>query len=235
MKKGLIVVLVLVLIVGIVLALTTCGKKTEEPTKEITVTEAPKPTEAPKASEAPKPAEPAPAAYADALDEIQKLIDAGEYYPAAQAVAACRETYPEAGAECDALWQKIKEAVADRRPETGERERTFRYQGGNRVEISSASGDVDLTVTGQDGQGSARYYVREGESVSFYLPCYRFNVAYKVGDIWFDDEIGFGEFCEENSDSLAFRYAEQPGWVIFHFAEGDPAVQVTGDRIVPSA
>ena len=235
MKKGLIVVLVLVLIVGIVLALTMCGKKTEEPTKEIAATEAPKPTEAPKATEAPKPEEPAPAAYADALAEIRKLIDAGEYYPAAQAVAACRETYPEAGAECDALWQEIKEAVADRRPETGEMERTFRYQGGNRVEISSASGDVDMTVTGLDGQGSARYYVREGESVSFYLPCYRFSVDYKVGDIWFDDEIGFGEFCEENNGSLVFRYAEQPGWVIFHFAEGDPAVQITGDRIVPGA
>ncbi len=250
MKKSWIILLIVLLIIAVILAFTTCGKNksAEEPTKELsTATEAPAapaPTEAPaKAEEPAKTEEPAPAkeepaapSYAAALEEIGSLIDSGSYYEAAQAIAACRETYPESAAECDALWQQIKDALAENRPETGMLERSFLYQGGNRVTISSESGDVDLTVTGRHREGYARYYIREGESVSFYLPCYRFDVDYTTGDIWFDDEIGFGEFGEAHSyeDGLHFRYKEVPGWVIFHFAEGNPEVQSFVENIVPT-
>ncbi len=42
--------------------------------------------------------------------------------------------------------------------------------------------------------GIARCCCREGESVNFYVPCCSFDVDYAKGDIWFDDEIGSGEF-----------------------------------------
>ena len=235
MKKSVVIILIVVLIIAVVLGITTCGKNKEEPTKEVAVaTEAPTPAPAtPAPTEAPKE-ESAPA-YTDALAKIRALLNEGKYYEAAQAIAACRETYPESAAECDELWEQIRLALADRRPESGELERTFKYFGGNRIEISSESGDVDMTVTARNGEGYARYYVREGETASFYLPCYSFDVNYKVGDIWFDDEIGFGEFCEESYvNGPTFKYADVPGWVIFHFAEGNPEVQSVRDNIVPA-
>ncbi len=238
MKKTWIIILIAVLIIAVIIGVTTCGKNkpAEEPTKEVAATEAPaKP--APTPTEAPvKAEEPAPApAYTDALEEIRSLIAEGKYYEAAQAVVACRETYPEAAEECDALWEQIKQDLADRRPETGVMERTFRYQGGNRIEISSEAKDVELTVTSLEGHGYARYYIREGESVTFYLPCYRFSATYNVGEIWFDDEIGFGEFCENRTldGGLRFKYSDVPGWVVFHFIQGNPDVQVRGENIVP--
>ena len=239
MKKTWIIVLVVVLSVAVILALTGCGKKpAEEPAKEVPATEAPAPTKAPAPTEAPAPKaeEPAAPAYAASLEEIKGLIAGEEYYDAAKAVVACREKWPESASECDALWQQIKDALADKRPETGEMERTFQYQGGNIVSISSDSGDIDLTITSRGGHGTARYYVREGETANFYVPCYGFDVDYTRGDIWFDDEIGFGEFGESSSytDGLQFRYMEVPGWVFFHFAEGNPEVQNIADRIVPS-
>ena len=239
MKKTWIIVLVVVLSVAVILALTGCGKKpAEEPAKEVPATEAPAPTKAPAPTEAPAPKaeEPAAPAYAASLEEIKGLIAGEEYYDAAKAVVACREKWPESASECDALWQQIKDALADKRPETGETERTFEYQGGNIVSISSDSGDIDLTITSRGGHGSARYYVREGETVNFYVPCYGFDVDYTKGDIWFDDEIGFGEFGESSSypDGLQFRYTEVPSWVLFHFAEGNPEVQNIADRIVPT-
>ena len=239
MKKTWIIVLVVVLSVAVILALTGCGKKpAEEPAKEVPATEAPAPTKAPAPTEAPAPKaeEPAAPAYAASLEEIKGLIAGEEYYDAAKAVVACREKWPESASECDAMWQQIKDALADKRPETGEMERTFQYQGGNIVSITSDSGDIDLTITSRGGHGSARYYVREGETVNFYVPCYSFDVDYTKGDIWFDDEIGFGEFGESSSypDGLEFRYMEIPSWVLFHFAEGNPEVQNIADRIVPT-
>ena len=239
MKKTWIIVLVVVLSVAVILALTGCGKKpAEEPAKEVPATEAPAPTKAPAPTEAPAPKaeEPAAPAYAASLEEIKGLIAGEEYYDAAKAVVACREKWPESASECDAMWQQIKDALADKRPETGEMERSFQYQGGNIVSISSDSGDIDLTITSRGGHGSARYYVREGETVNFYVPCYGFDVDYTKGDIWFDDEIGFGEFGESSSypDGLQFRYTEVPSWVLFHFAEGNPEVQNIADRIVPT-
>ena len=236
MKKTWIIVLVVVLSVAVILTLTGCGKKpAEEPAKEVPATAAPatpKPTEAP----APKAEEPAAPAYAASLEEIKGLIAGEEYYDAAKAIVVCREKWTESASECDALWQQIKDALADKRPETGEMERSFQYQGGNIVSISSDSGDIDLTITSRGGHGSARYYVREGETVNFYVPCYGFDVDYTKGDIWFDDEIGFGEFGESSSypDGLQFRYTEVPSWVLFHFAEGNPEVQNIADRIVPT-
>ena len=237
-NKTWIYVLVAVLVVAIILAFTTCGKNkpAEEPVKAVSTAApaTPAPTKAPAPTEAPKAEEPAPS-YAAALEEIKALINSGKYYEAAQAIVACRESWPESAAECDALWQQIKEALADKRPETGEMERTFLYQGGNIVKITSDEGDIDLTITSRSGHGYARYYVREGESVEFYVPCYGFDVDYTKGDIWFDDEIGFGEFGEPGSyeEGLRFVYTEVPCWVIFHFAEGNPEVQNFGDRIVP--
>ena len=240
MKRSWIIILAVVLVIAFILPLSACGKgKTAEaPATAAPATAAPAtpaPTAKPAAPAATAaPAAPAAPAYADALEEIKAQIGNGEYYDAAKAVVACRETWPEASSECDELWQQIKDALADKRPETGLMERTYQYQGGNLVKISSEHGDIDLTITGKNKQGYARYYIREGESTEFYVPCYKFDVDYTEGEIWFDDEIGFGEFGEEGSyeDGLHFRYAEVPGWVIFHFAEGNPDVQAIGDRIL---
>ena len=42
--------------------------------------------------------------------------------------------------------------------------------------------------------GIARCCCREGETVNNYVPCCGFDVDCAKGDIWFDDEIGSGEF-----------------------------------------
>ena len=111
--------------------------------------------------------------------------------------------------------------------ETGELERSFRYQGGNMINITSEEGDVELKLTSPNAPGVARYYIREGETASFYLPCYKYDVEYTRGDIWFDDEIGFGEFGEthEYENGLRFKYSDEITWVIFYTMHGNPETQ----------
>ena len=43
-----------------------------------------------------------------------------------------------------------------------------------------------------------RFSVRLGETSEIYLPSSHYYVLMKTGDIWFDDDIGFGELGEQD-------------------------------------
>lgn len=168
----------------------------------------------PKASPTPTPA----ADAAAALKDVQKLLDDKKLYDAALACYDGYCDYPDRAADFEALWQRIADACAGKMPKTGELKRSFQYQGGNELHVIAASGNVDLTAVDTDSKESVRVFIREGEEFTINLPSGKFDLSFKLGEIWFDDEIGFGDFCEDypNVQTLDIKYVSDGSWVTYY-------------------
>ena len=136
-----------------------------------------------------------------AIDEAQKLFDAGEYYKAALAVRDCQDEYPnsDAAQKGDEMMSKIKTALKDKEPKTGEIERNFPFFGMNCVRATALTAPFEMIITDtEDEKLNTRFYVRQGDTSEVYLPSSFYSVIIRQGDIWFGDEIGFGELCESS-------------------------------------
>ena len=136
-----------------------------------------------------------------AIDEAQKLFDAGEYYKAALAVRDCQAEYPnsDAAQKGDEMMSEIKTALKDKEPKTGEIERNFPFFGMNCVRATALTGPFEMIITDtEDEKLNTRFYVRQGDTSEVYLPSSFYSVIIRQGDIWFGDEIGFGELCESS-------------------------------------
>ena len=147
---------------------------------------------------------------------IEALIESESYYEAAMAIDAARSQYPDQEDECDTLMGQIKAALQAVEPKTGELERTFQYQGGNQVQLTALSGPLEVTIRDVDKSSNfVRFYVRQFETSLIYLPAGTYTVAYKIGQVWFDDEIGFGELCSEHqfSGELEFKTTQDNAWI----------------------
>lgn len=134
-----------------------------------------------------------------AMAEAQKLFDAGEYYKAALAIHDCQEDYPgsTAAKEGDKLMEQIAKALKGKEPKTGELERHFPFYGMNCVRATAKTGPFEMIITDvEDEKLNTRFYVRKGDTSEVYLPSSHYYVVIKMGDIWFGDDIGFGELCE---------------------------------------
>ena len=134
-----------------------------------------------------------------AIDEAQKLFDAGEYYKAALAILDCQAEYPnsDASQKGDEIMAQIKTTLKDKEPKTGEIERNFPFYGKNCVRATAESGPFEMIITDVENENlNTRFYVRQGDTSEVYLPASSYHVLLKQGDIWFGDEIGFGELCE---------------------------------------
>ena len=137
----------------------------------------------------------------DVLAEVQAIFDGGEYYAAALAARDCAENYPDVWDECDEILEKIADKLKDKEPETGELERHFPFYGMNRVHATAKNWPFEMTITDVEDPGLfVRFYVRKGDTSEIYLPSSHYNVTLTTGDIWFGDDIGFGELGE--SDDL---------------------------------
>ena len=175
----------------------------------------PAPSETAEPTSSPKPTENR-GDWQEQLKRAEALIDSGSYYDAALVIAACEETYPGAQTECDELMERIKTALQDGEPKTGELERTFQYQGGNQVQLTALSGPLEVIIRDADKSSSfVRFYVRQYETSLIYLPAGTYTVSYKIGRVWFDDEIGFGELCSEGqyTGELEFKHSEDNAWI----------------------
>ena len=176
----------------------------------------PKPASAPKPTSTPKPtADPSQAA----LKNIRSLLDQKKYYAAVQALDKCYENYPQAEGECDALLDKLLEAVAAKRPQTGELERTLQYQGRNELRIHAESGDVHITGRDKKTGQYVSYYIREGDSAVIYFPGGTYDLEVEVGNYWFDNVNGFGEYCDSDSTELDFKYKDDGTWTSYTWYE----------------
>ena len=135
----------------------------------------------------------------DVLAEVQAIFDGGEYYAAALAARDCAENYPTLWDECDEILEQIADKLEGKEPKTGELERHFPFYGMNCVRATAESGPFEMTITDVDNPGLfVRFYVREGETSEVYLPSSHYYVTITTGEIWFDDNIGFGELGESD-------------------------------------
>ena len=71
----------------------------------------------------------------------------------------------------------------------------------NRVHATAKNWPFEMTITDVEDPGLfVRFYVRKGDTSEIYLPSSHYYVTISTGDIWFGDDIGFGELGE--SDDL---------------------------------
>ena len=153
-----------------------------------------------------------------AADEARAKFDAGDTYEAALLAKTCQDENPDSSAAeaCDELLAEIREALADQEPKTGELERTFQIQGRHTARVTAASGAIVMTVADSKKPSDfVRFYIRQGETSEVYLPAGVFDVDFTIGDIWFDDTVGFGELGESYSFSslLEFEADGDSAWV----------------------
>ena len=156
----------------------------------------------------------------DVLAEVQAIFDGGEYYAAALAARDCAENYPSLWDECDEILEKIADKLKDKEPETGELERHFPFYGMNCVHATAESWPFEMTITDVDNPSLfVRFYVRQGDTSEIYLPSSHYYVTIATGDIWFGDDIGFGELGESDDfdgDTLDMTSRAQGNTISYH-------------------
>ena len=156
----------------------------------------------------------------DVLAEVQAIFDGGEYYAAALAARDCAENYPSLWDECDEILEKIADKLKDKEPETGELERHFPFYGMNCVHATAESWPFEMTITDVDNPSLfVRFYVRKGDTSEIYLPSSHYYVTIATGDIWFGDDIGFGELGESDDfdgDTLDMTSRAQGNTISYH-------------------
>ena len=129
------------------------------------------------------------------IDNAKNYMASGDYHSAVGELIDCENATNDDSiiSECEDMLVQI---ISTLKSATGtELERTFQYQGGE-DHVTAESGPVEVTVTDLDNSKQyVRFYVREGETGIIYLPAGRYSVSYNVGYIWFNDRIGFGDYC----------------------------------------
>ncbi len=153
----------------------------------------------------------------DGLDAIGILIDEGRYYEAFREMLLYEEKHTDAAsrAACEALFDRLEPLLHENEPSSGtELMRTFRYYGGCELQAVANSGPLLITVTdaGMPEDPTlmpaySRFYVRKGETGTIYLPAGVYHVSYQVGYLWFDNDIGFGDYWNggELDRNLTFK------------------------------
>lgn len=154
------------------------------------------------------------------LAEVQAIFDGGEYYAAALAARDCAENYPALWDECDEILEQIAEKLKGKEPKTGEIERHFPFYGRNCVHATAKSWPFEMTITDVDNPSQfVRFYVRKGDTSEIYLPSSHYYVTIVTGNIWFGDDIGFGELGESDDfdgDTLDMTSRAKDNTISYH-------------------
>ena len=80
-----------------------------------------------------------------------------------------------------------------------ELERNFPYWGKSCVKAKAASAPFEMIIRDTKNESQfTHFFVRQGDTSEIYLPNGLYSVYICQGPIWFNDEIGFGEFCESS-------------------------------------
>lgn len=153
------------------------------------------------------------------IDNAKSYMASGDYHSAVGELIACEDATEDSDviSTCENMLAQIKSTLKSGEPATGtELERTFQYQGGGEYHVTAESGPVEVTVTDLDNSKQyVRFYVREGETAIIYLPAGRYSVSYNVGYIWFNDRIGFGDYCSTYSidGEMTYEVKSDNAWI----------------------
>ena len=128
------------------------------------------------------------------IDNAKSYMASGDYHSAVGELIACEDATDDSSviSECEDMLAQIKSTLKPDEPATGtELERTFQYQGGG------------------------EYHVTAGETGIIYLPAGRYSVSYNVGYIWFNDRIGFGDYCTNYTidGELTYEVKSDNAWI----------------------
>ena len=157
--------------------------------------------------------------YEQYIDNAKNYMASGDYHSALGELIDCENATDDSSiiSECEELFAQIKSALKSAEPATGtELARTFQYQGGGEYHVTAESGPLEVTVTDLDNSNQyVRFYVREGEQAIIYLPAGRYSVAYSVGYVWFNDSIGFGDYCTNYTidGELTYEVKSDNAWI----------------------
>lgn len=153
------------------------------------------------------------------LDNAKSYMASGDYHSAVGELIACEDATDDSSviSECEDMLAQIKSTLKSSEPATGtELERTFQYQGGGEYHVTAESGPVEVTVTDLDNSNQyVRFYVREGEKAIINLPAGRYSVSYDIGYIWFNDRIGFGDYCTNYTidGEMTYEVKSDNAWI----------------------
>ncbi len=153
------------------------------------------------------------------IDNAKSYMASGDYHSAVGELIACEDATDDDSiiSECEDMLVQIMSTLKSSEPATGaELERTFQYQGGGEYHVTAESGPVEVTVTDLDNSVQhVRFYVREGETAIIYLPAGRYSVSYNVGYIWFNDRIGFGDYCTNYTidGEMTYEVKSDNAWI----------------------
>lgn len=153
------------------------------------------------------------------IDNAKNYMASGDYHSAVGELIACEDATEDSDviSTCENMLAQIKSTLKSGEPATGtELERTFQYQGGGEYHVTAESGPVEVTVTDLDNSKQyVRFYVREGEKAIIYLPAGRYSVSYTIGYIWFNDRIGFGDYCSTYSidGEMTYEVKSDNAWI----------------------
>ena len=152
------------------------------------------------------------------VENAKALIGKRDYHGAMKAIDACRTDYPDskAAAECDSLVSQIEEAVKDREPQNGTTlERTFQYMGSGILRVTAKNGPVIVKISDKKNPDAyAVMYVRKGQTAELTVTGGTYRVDYKIGKLWFNDTIGFGDLYEAGcfEDDFVFKIETVGTW-----------------------
>jgi hypothetical protein len=156
---------------------------------------------------------------ADYFNRAQEYYFEEKYYESIQAIDACLQEFPDSkkAEECSELATQIEKKLSDIEPDNGETlERTFKYQGSCILRAFAENGPAEITVKNKENpEEFVRFYVKEGETAEINLTGGTFIIEYKIGHIWFNDDIGFGEFCYEGNfdEDFTFEIETDNAWI----------------------
>lgn len=153
------------------------------------------------------------------VEKAKNSISNHDYYEAMKAIDSCRKKYPNstAASECGTLVSQIEKALKNKEPKNGTTlERTFQYMGGCALRVTAKSGPVVVTISDKSNPNAyASIYVRKGQTADVTVTGGTYRVNYKIGSVWFNDRIGFGDLYEAGSfkDDFVFKVETTVGWV----------------------
>lgn len=152
------------------------------------------------------------------IEKAKTLIGNRDYHGAMKVIDACRADYPDskAAAECGSLVSQIEEAVRNLEPQNGTvLERTFQYMGSGILRVTAKSGPVVVKISNKNNPDAyAAMYVRKGQTAELTVTGGRYRVDYKIGKVWFNDTIGFGDIYEAGcfEDDFVFKTETVGTW-----------------------
>ena len=153
------------------------------------------------------------------VKQAKERLNASDYNGALKAIVACYELQPDSKVreECDALYAQLSKAVRNNEPDNGETmDRTFQYYGGCVLRATAENGPTLITISAKnDPAAYASFYVRSGQTAEINVPGGTYRIEYQIGKLWLNNEIGFGDVCENVSfdKDFVFKSETVAGWV----------------------